>query len=95
MPSFDLIPLLVQTGYAGLFIALLIYVLREQSKREAAWQKERDERHKELVRLTEETLETLNGVKMVMQQMVDQNRPPFTDWDGEERRKAGRRAHNG
>ena len=117
MPSFDLIPLLVQTGYAGLFIALLIYVLRRQQKREDDWVKERKdqeiaalkerteretewalerkERHTEFMRIHEEhlkmqreTIAIVGSLKIVMQQWMDQSRPPFIDWDGEtERRK--------
>lgn len=102
MPSFDLIPLLVQTGYAGLFIALLIYVLRDTRSREIAWTREREERHEEFMRIHEEhlkmqreTLQVVNSLKLVIQQWMDESKPPFTDWNGEERRKTGRRAHNG
>lgn len=34
MPEFDLIPTLTQFGFTGVAIFLLIYVLRESSKRE-------------------------------------------------------------
>lgn len=90
MPSFDLIPLLVQTGYAGLFISLLIYVLREQAKREMSWRDERDERHRELVSLQRETLSALNGLRLVMQQFMDQSKPPFV-----EERRHSNRPHSG
>ena len=102
MPSVDLIPLLVQTGYAGLFVFMLVYVLRDvKQAREAwerereAWTKERKERHDEFVTLHKahlemqrEILDVVGSLKIVIQQWMDQGKPPFTDWDGEtERRK--------
>lgn len=86
MPSFDLIPLLVQTGYAGLFVFLLTYVLRREKAREDEWARERAERHAEFMRIHEahlkiqtDTIEAINGLKSVLEQVIYQNRPPFTD----------------
>ena len=94
MPSFDLIPLLIQTGFAGLFVFLFLDTRRETRERESAWNKEREERHaefmrlhRELVELQKETLSTMSGIKLVMQQLADQSRPPFTDWDGATERR--------
>lgn len=102
MSSVDLIPLLVQTGYAGLFVFLLIYVLRDVKQAREAWEKERltwvverKERHDEFMRIhnahlemQRETIGAINGLKLVMQQFMDQSKPPFPNWDGEtDRRK--------
>lgn len=106
LPSFDLIPLLVQTGYAGLFVFMLFYVLRDVKQTREAWEKERlswtmerKERHDEFIRIHEEhlkmqreTVQAVNGLRLVMQQWFDQPKPPFTgEWNGEERRKSPRR----
>ena len=102
MPSVDLIPLLVQTGYAGLFVFMLVYVLRDVKQAHEAWEREREawtkerkERHDEFIALHKahlemqrETLDVVGSLKIVIQQWMDQGRPPFIgSWDGEDRRK--------
>lgn len=80
MNELSLLELLIQTGFAGMFVYLFVSTQKETRARETRhdaerdeWQKERADRHTELVHLHVETMKIISQLTEAIKEITKSN----------------------